>query len=131
MIFCYGIFASFINSHGFFASSSFQPAATIFWRAFFAQHRHDEGIELPFQLLVAHRIERVAKRIIDPLGQHATVLQSDMNDVRDRLGVNRAQLVVAFHLHVLQEFPDRRIRETLRLKLFLSHFAIDQRDAVM
>ena len=43
-------------------------------------------------------------------------------------GIKRAQLVVALHFHVLEKLPDRRIRETLRLKLLVGHFAIDQRD---
>ena len=59
-IFVTGIFASFINSCGIFRFLQFPTGSQNLSRAFFAECRHDEGIEFPFELLVAHRIDRVA-----------------------------------------------------------------------
>ena len=70
----------------------------------------------------------MTKRIIDALGQSLPVRKIDMHDIGHRAGIHPAQFRVSFHLHVLQKFPDRRIRESFGLKLFLRHFPIDQRD---
>ena len=58
------------------------------------------------------------ERIIDPLAQSLPVCKIDMDDVRNRPGIERAQLRIALHLHVLQKFPNFRIGEALRFCTF-------------
>ena len=51
-----------------------------------------------------------------------------MHNVRDRFRVDRTKLGVSLDRYVLQEFPNRRISESLRLELFVRYFTVDQRD---
>ncbi len=66
--------------------------------------------------------------IIDPPRQPPAVVKIDMYDVRDRVRIYCAQLCVTYHLYSLQKFPDLRIREALKLELFVCHVALNERD---
>jgi hypothetical protein len=70
----------------------------------------------------------VPQRIIDSLRQSSPVSKINVDDVCDRVGIEPAEFRISFDLYVLQKFPNLRIFKTLRLELFLGHFAIDQRD---
>src|SRR5947207_14202805 len=66
--------------------------------------------------------------IIDPPRQSLAVIKIDMDDVRDRVRIYCTQLCISLHLYSLQKSPDLRIREALRLELFVCPVAVNQRD---
>src|SRR5213080_3634818 len=66
--------------------------------------------------------------IVDPPRQLPAVIKIDMDDVRDRVRIYCTQLCISFHLYSLQKSPDLRIREALRLELFVCHVAVNERD---
>src|SRR5947199_6331226 len=66
--------------------------------------------------------------IIDPPGQSLAVIKIDMDDVRDRVRIYCTQLCISLHLYSLQKSPDLRIREALRLELFVCHDAVNEGD---
>src|SRR5947208_15241886 len=64
----------------------------------------------------------------DPPRQLPAVIKIDMDDVRDRVRINCTQLCISFHFYSLQKSPDLRIREALRLELFVCHVAVNEGD---
>src|SRR5207244_7072884 len=66
--------------------------------------------------------------IIAPPRQSLAVIKIDMDDVRDRVRIYCTQLCISLHLYSLQKSPDLRIREALRLELFVCHVAVNEGD---